>query len=187
MIETGRLLLRRWEPRDRAPFARLNADPEVARYFVAPLDRAGSDAMVDRLEAGWREDGIGFAVAERRADGAFLGMVGLARVHFAPFEDAVEVGWRLAREHWGQGYATEGARAWLDHGFATMGLEEIVSFTVPANLRSQAVMRRLGMQPDPARNFGHPAVPEGHPWRPHVFYALRATDLRPEPDASRRL
>ena len=93
--------------------------------------------MVARIEDRWAEDGIGFAVAERKGDGAFLGMVGLARVRFAPLAGAVEVGWRLARAHWGKGYATEAARAWLGHGFGTLGLAEIVAFTVPANLASR--------------------------------------------------
>ena len=144
MIETERLILRRWQARDRAPFAALNADPEVMRTFPKPLGpRRERRAWSARLEDRWAADGIGFAVAERKADGAFLGMVGLARVRFAlPVRrGAVEVGWRLARAHWGQGYATEAARGWLAHGFGAMGLDEIVAFTVPANPRSQAVMR----------------------------------------------
>ena len=100
-------------------------------------------------------------------------MVGLSRVRFAPMEGAVEVGWRLARVHWGQGYATEAARGWLEHGFGVMGLEEIVAFTVPANLASQRVMARLGMRRDPGRDFEHPAMPEGHALRPHLVYAHR--------------
>ena len=131
MIETGRLLLRRWEPRDRAPFAALNADPEVMRHFPKRLTRSESDAMIGRLEDRWAGDGFCFAAAERRADGAFVGMVGLARVPFAlPLtpDGAVEVGWRLARAHWGRGYASEAARAWLGWGFATLGPAEVVAF-----------------------------------------------------------
>ena len=178
MIETDRLILRPWEPRDRAPFAALNADAEVRAHFPKLLDRVESDALIARFEAGRATDGFSIGVAERKADGAFLGMVGLARVRFPevpPLADAVEVGWRLAREHWGQGYATEAARAWLAHGFGTLGLAEIVAFTVPANHRSQAVMRRLGMRHDPARDFLHPAIPEGHPLRPHVLFALASS------------
>lgn len=176
MIETPRLRLRRWEPRDRAPFAAVNADPEVMRHFPAPLDRADSDALIDRLDRAWHANGIGFAVAERKEDGAFLGMVGLSRMQFPelgpPHDGALEVGWRLARPFWGQGYATEAARAWIDHGFRGIGADEIVAITVPANLPSQAVMRRLGMRPDPARDFDHPRIPEGHPLRPHVLFTL---------------
>jgi RimJ/RimL family protein N-acetyltransferase len=175
MLETGRLLLRRWRPRDRAPFAALNADPEVMAHFPKPLSRAESDALIARLEDRWAEDGIAFAAAERKADGAFVGMVGLARTR-PPIGGTVEVGWRLSREHWGQGYATEAARAWLAYGFERLRLDEIVAYTVPANLRSQAVMRRLGMRPDPARSFDHPLLPEGHPLRPHVVFALGRAD-----------
>lgn len=177
MIETERLILRRWLSRDLAPFAALNGDPQVMAHFPKPLSRGESDAIVARIEDRWAGDGICFAVAERKADRAFLGMVGLARVRFAaptPVDGAVEVGWRLARAHWGQGYATEAARAWLDHGFGPMRLDEIVAFTVPGNLPSQAVMRRLGMREDPARGFEHPALPAGSPLRRHLVFALRA-------------
>ena len=172
LLETDRLILRRWAARDLAPFAALNADPEVMRHFPRTLDRAESDALVARLEDRRAEEGIGFVVAERRADRAFLGMVGLSRVRFEPLDGAVEVGWRLARAHWGQGYATEAARAWLDHGFAELGLAEIVAFTVPENLASRRVMRRLGLEHDPARDFAHPHLPEGHRLRAHLLHAL---------------
>jgi RimJ/RimL family protein N-acetyltransferase len=180
VLETDRLILRRWTRRDCAPFARLNGDPEVMTHFPAPLTRAESDATVGRLIDRWAEDGTGLGVAERKADGAFVGMVGLARVRFeAPLlKGAVEIGWRLSREHWGQGYATEAAQRWLDYGFEDLGLDEVVSFTVPANTRSQAVMRRLGMVPDPARDFEHPSLPVGHPLRPHRVYALLRADRR---------
>jgi RimJ/RimL family protein N-acetyltransferase len=175
MIETARLRLRHWQPRDRAPFAALNADPEVMRHFPKPLSRAESDALVGRLEVRWASDGISLGVAERRSDGAFVGMVGLGRVPFAlPLTPAgaIEVGWRLARAHWGRGYATEAAQAWLAWGFATLEPAEIVAFTVPDNHRSQAVMRRLGMRPDPARRFEHPKLAEGDPLRPHLLFSI---------------
>ena len=178
MIETERLLLRRWEGRDRAPFAAINADPEVRAYFPAVLSRAESDAQVARMEEMWAEDGFSLGVAERKADGAFLGMVGIARVGFVPFESMVEVGWRLGRAHWGKGYASEAARAWLAHGFEAIGLEEIIAFTALGNLRSQAVMRRIGMRHDPARDFEHPAVAEGHPIRAHRLFAIDAAAWR---------
>lgn len=176
MLHTPRLFLRRWEPRDRAPFAALNADPEVMRHFPATLDAAASDAMIARLDESWANEGIGFAVAERRSDGAFLGMIGLSRMRMPeigpPHDGALEVGWRLARPFWGHGYATEAALAWIDYGFRELCEPEIVSITVPENIASQAVMRRLGMRPDPARSFEHPRIPEGHPLRPHVLYHL---------------
>lgn len=172
MIETERLVLRRWQARDRAPFAALNADPEVRRFFPGIASRAESDASIERMEAAWKRDGFGFAAAERRGDGAFVGMVGLSTVAFPPLEGAVEIGWRLARAHWGHGYATEAARAWLAHGFETLELGEIVAFTVPANAPSRAVMARLGMRRDRGRDFVHPRLPEGHPLGPHVLYAI---------------
>lgn len=177
MLLTSRLVLRRWEPRDRVPFASLNSDPEVMRHFPAILDSAASDMMVAHLEETWANEGIGFAVAERRSDGAFLGMVGLSRMRMPeigqPHDGALEVGWRLARAFWGNGYATEAAGAWIDYGFSELGEREIVSITVPQNVASQAVMKRLGMQPDPARSFEHPRIPDGHPLRPHVLYYLQ--------------
>jgi RimJ/RimL family protein N-acetyltransferase len=180
MLLTERLILRRWQDRDRAPFAALNADPQVMRHFPAPLSRAESDALVDRFERAWDDTGIGFAAAERREDGALVGMVGLSRLRLPelgpPIDGALEVGWRLARQCWGQGYATEAARAWVDHGFGALGLGEIVAIAVPANLPSHAVMRRLGMRRDPARSFEHPHIPEGHPLRPHVLFALPWSD-----------
>ncbi len=176
MLETERLLLRTWNRTDRADFAELNGDREVMRHFPKPLTRVESDALVARLRDRWASDGVCFGVAERKADGAFLGMVGLARVRFttmeSPLNGSVEIGWRLARDYWGQGYATEAARAWLAHGFGAMGLDEIIAFTASANLPSQAVMRRLGMKPDPARDFEHPALPEGHRLRRHLLYAI---------------
>ena len=122
-------------------------------------------------------EGIAFGAAERKSGGVFVGMVGLQRFRGAgPLGPCVEIGWRLAREHWGMGYATEAARAWLAHGFDALGLPEIVAFTNAGNARSLAVMARLGMRCDPGRDFEHPGVPEGHPLRAHVLYSAR----RPE-------
>jgi RimJ/RimL family protein N-acetyltransferase len=167
MIVAERLVLRRWAARDRAPFAALNAD-----VWDPPLTTAESDALVDRLEARWEEDGFAFAAAERREDGAFVGMVGLQRFPGrGALGPCVEVGWRLAREHWGRGYATEAGQAWIDHGFGPLGLAEIVAFTDAGNARSLAVMRRLGMRRDAARDFLHPEAPE---LGPLLVHALRA-------------
>ena len=174
-LRTERLLLRAWRPSDRAPFAALNADPEVMRHFPGVLDRAGSDALVDRLERSWAENGFGLFALEECRSRAFVGFTGLARVPFeAHFTPAVEVGWRLARHAWGVGYATEAARVAVRFGFEQVGLAEIVAFTVPANARSIAVMRRLGMTHDPADDFDHPLLAPASPLRRHVLYRLRA-------------
>jgi RimJ/RimL family protein N-acetyltransferase/uncharacterized cysteine cluster protein YcgN (CxxCxxCC family) len=134
VIATERLILRPWAERDREAFAAMNADPAVMAHFPKVLDRAESDALLARLMDRWRGGGIAFGAAERRSDGALVGMVGLARVLFpGPVEGSVEIGWRLARAHWGRGYATEAAGAWLAHGFSAMGLREVVAFAVPEN------------------------------------------------------
>lgn len=169
---TARLLLRQWRSEDRAPFAALNADAEVMQHFPETLTREQSDAMADRIQALIDEHGWGFWAAEHRASGAFMGFIGLhAPTAPLPFQPCVEIGWRLARPFWGQGLASEGARAALGHGFGTLGLESIVSFTALQNLRSQAVMQRLGMLRD-EHDFDHPALPEGHPLRRHCLYRL---------------
>jgi len=174
-LTTERLILRRWRESDHEPFARLNADPEVMRHFVRPLAREESDALVNRIEARFDERGYGLWAVERREDGAFLGFVGLAYQTFdAPFTPCVEVGWRLDRFAWGHGYATEAARAAVELGFSEIELDEIVSFTVPANLPSQRVMERLGMVRDPSADFEHPNVPLGNPLRLHWLWRLSA-------------
>jgi RimJ/RimL family protein N-acetyltransferase len=173
-METERLIMRRWRHEDREPFAALNADPQVMEFFPAPLTRAESDALVDRIEQRFDELGYGLWALEVRETGAFIGFTGLVLQTFpAPFTPAVEVGWRLARSAWGHGYATEAARRALRYGFTETGLTEIVSMTAVLNVRSQAVMKRIGMTRDPADDFDHPQLPEGHPLRPHVLYRIR--------------
>ncbi|MGI5270605.1 GNAT family N-acetyltransferase [Nonomuraea sp. CA-218870] len=177
-METERLIMRRWRESDREPFAALNADPRVMEHFPAPLTRAESDAFVDRIEQRFDELGYGLWALEVRETGRFIGFAGLALQTFeAPFTPAVEVGWRLAREAWGHGYATEAGRRALAYGFGEAGLEEIVSMTAVLNVRSQAVMRRLGMTRDPADDFLHSMLPAGHPLRPHVLYRITADQL----------
>jgi ribosomal-protein-alanine N-acetyltransferase len=172
-LSTVRVLLRHWRDEDLAPFAALNADPHVREFFPNTLTRAESDALAARLEDEIGRDGFGFWAAERKEDGAFLGFVGLRRPGFAAsFMPAIEIGWRLARAHWEKGYATEAARAALAHGFGPLGLDEIVAFTVPTNRRSRGVMERLGMAHDPAADFDHPDVAEGHALRRHVLYRI---------------
>ncbi|HLK41809.1 MAG TPA: GNAT family N-acetyltransferase [Thermoleophilia bacterium] len=173
-LRTGRLLLRGWRDSDREPFARLNADPEVMEHFVAPLTRAESDAFVDRTLRRWEEHGFGLWAVEVPETAPFIGFVGLAYHDFpAHFTPCVEVGWRLAREHWGRGYATEAALASLRFGFEELALPEIVSMTYRDNLRSRAVMERIGMTRDEADDFEHPNVPPGHRVRPHVLYRIQ--------------
>ncbi|WP_406210305.1 GNAT family N-acetyltransferase [Kitasatospora sp. NBC_01560] len=172
-LRTSRLLLRAWQPSDREPFAELNADREVTAHLPAPLDRSASDALADRIRATIEDQGWGWWALESVSTGAFLGFTGLSWTTFdASFTPAVEVGWRLARPAWGHGYATEAATAAVGFGFGALGLREIVSFTVAGNLRSRAVMERLGMTHDPREDFDHPRLPVGHPLRRHVLYRL---------------
>lgn len=175
MIETKRLILRRWASRDRPAFAALNGDEQVMRHFPKCLTPAESDALLARIEDRWTADEIAFGAAERRIDGALVGMAGLARVHFelpnTP-PGGIEIGWRFAPVFWGQGYATEAALAWRDYAFRTFDIPELVAFAVPENYPSHAVMRRIGLRPDPARSFEHPLLPEGHRLRPHVLHAM---------------
>ncbi len=176
-LRTGRLLLRRWRPGDLEPFAAMNADPEVMELFPAPLDRASSDALVERIEAGFAEHGFGLWAVEAAPNNGFIGFTGLSVPGFeAAFTPAVEIGWRLARRAWGQGYATEAARAALHAAFGPLGLAEVVSFTSVANLRSQAVMRRLDMTHDPTEDFDHPSLPPDHRLARHVLYRATASD-----------
>jgi RimJ/RimL family protein N-acetyltransferase len=166
--------LRAWRPEDRVPFAAMNASPVVMEHFPSTMTKAQSDALVDRLQAHIDEAGWGAWAVERNEDGAFIGFIGLVPVSFdAEFAPAVEIGWRLDRPYWGHGYATEGARAALDFAFTTLDLDRVVSFTALSNLRSVAVMERIGMTP--AGEFDHPRLPVGHPLRRHVLYEVRAT------------
>jgi RimJ/RimL family protein N-acetyltransferase len=170
-IRTTRLRLRGWRDEDLAPFAAMNADPAVMEFFPRPLDRAESDAAVARIREHFARHGFGLWAVEVPGVADFIGFVGLAVPRFeAHFTACVEIGWRLARAHWGRGYATEAARAALDFGFRDLALKEIVSFTVPANLRSRAVMERIGMTRSPDDDFDHPGLPEGNPLRRHVLY-----------------
>jgi RimJ/RimL family protein N-acetyltransferase len=170
-FETQRLRLRQWQDRDRVPFAALNADPRVMEFFVAPLATAESDAIVDRCQSRIAERGWGFWAAELKADREFIGFVGLhIPAAELPFSPCVEIGWRLALNYWGKGLATEAARGALDVGFKSLELPEIVSFTALGNLRSRAVMERIGMQL--SGTFEHPQVPETSNLRQHCLYRL---------------
>lgn len=174
-LETPRLRLRPWKDSDLEPFARLNADPRVMEFFPKTLSREESDAVAAAIRARFDAWGYGFWAAELKSSGAFIGFIGLSHPSFqAHFTPCTEIGWRLDPAYWGQGLATEGARAAAAFAFDTLRLPELVSFTVPANLRSRAVMERLGMRWDPAEDFDHPGLPEGHPLRRHVLYRLKS-------------
>jgi RimJ/RimL family protein N-acetyltransferase len=176
-LETERLILRPWRKEDRAPFAALNADPRVAAHLAGVMSRAESDAVVDRILDGFARHGHGPWALEIKAGAPFIGFCGIWRPSFtAHFTPCTEVGWRLAYDAWGKGYATEAAEAALAYAFGALGLTEIVAYTTPGNLRSRRVMERLGMTYDPADDFDHPLQPEGAPARPHVLYRLRRED-----------
>jgi RimJ/RimL family protein N-acetyltransferase len=173
MLTTERLLLREWQESDRQPFAVMNADPRVMQFMPNTLTCKESDLLVDRIQKHFTAHGFGLFAAERRVTGEFIGFIGLAVPSFqARFTPCVEIGWRLSAEQWNQGLATEGAREALRYGFVMLSLAEIVSFTVPANVRSRRVMERIGLSHDHTDDFDHPGLPEGHPLRRHVLYRL---------------
>ena len=171
MIQTARLILRPWRDSDLPAFAEQNADPVVMRYLLHVLTREESDAYARRAEDHLAEHGFCKWAVEAPDVAPFIGAVGLSHVRFeASFTPAVEVAWRLHRNFWGQGYATEAARAAIEDGFARVGLKEVVALTTLANLPSQRVMQRLGMSR--TFEFDHPAVPDGHPLQRHILYRL---------------
>jgi RimJ/RimL family protein N-acetyltransferase len=171
MIKTARLILRHWRDTDLPLFAEQNADPIVMRYLVGPLTREESDAYVARSQRDLAEAGICKWAVEAPGVAPFIGSVGLSRVRFeASFTPAVEVAWRLHRRYWGQGYATEAARAAIDDGFTRAGLREIVALTTLENMASQRVMEKLGMTR--TIEFDHPNVAIDSPLRRHILYRL---------------
>ncbi|MGW6196543.1 GNAT family N-acetyltransferase [Kribbella sp. NPDC055110] len=171
MRTTERLVLRPFRETDLEPWAALNADPDVTQYLGPPLDREHSDRIAAAVNASYAADGIGFLAVERRTDGMFLGACGLSREQWYP--DDLEIGWRLAREYWGHGYATEAAASWLDYAFAEVGLPRVIAVTDTPNVRSIAVMRRLGM------SFDHQAVlEEDGVLFDATIYSLKAEEWR---------
>lgn len=172
-MRTDRLLLRAWKASDLEPFAAMNADPRVMEFFPTVLTAEETRAMIGRIEAHFERHGFGPWAVEA-PDGSFIGFVGLMvptwAAHFTP---CVEIGWRIAFDHWGRGYATEAAREALKYGFEQLGLKEIVSLTTVTNRRSRHVMEKLGMEYSPADDFDHPNIAEGHPLRKHVLYRLK--------------
>jgi RimJ/RimL family protein N-acetyltransferase len=170
--ETERLRLRQWKDSDYEPFARMNADPRVMEFFVKRLGRAASDAFAECLRSLIAERSWGLWAVELKPTRTFIGFVGLhVPPADLPFKPCVEIGWRLAAEYWGRGYATRAARAALRVGFEILELPEIVSFTSILNLRSQAEMHRLAMRRE-AQTFEHPEIPVGHRLREHCLYRL---------------
>lgn len=175
-LSTPRLLLRQWQPDDKEAFACLNADLRVMEFFPSCLDRAASDAMAERLQSLIADRGWGFWAVEIIGGAKFIGFVGLhIPTAELPFSPCVEIGWRLAFEHWGNGYATEAATAALQFGFESLNLPEIVSFTALQNNRSRSVMGKLNMRLDP-NTFEHPSLPIGHALREHCLYRLSRED-----------
>lgn len=176
-IQTKRLSLRPWKHQDLEPFAQMNADPKVMEYFPSTLSLAESEKSMKNAARHFEEYGFGFWVATLRDSQEFIGFIGLKHVDFtAHFTPAIEIGWRLAFQYWGQGYATEGALAALQYGFNTLHLKEIVSFTAKQNIRSQKVMQRIGMHHDSKDDFDHPKLPEGHRLRRHVLYRIKQNE-----------
>jgi RimJ/RimL family protein N-acetyltransferase len=173
LLRTERLILRPWRDSDLPEFATHNADPEVRAYFPSTLSREESDGSAAKIREHAERHGYGLWAIEISGVTSFAGFVGLMNVGYeAHFTPAVEIGWRLGRVYWGQGYASEGAHAALEFGFRTVGLDEIVSVTVPANRRSRAVMERIGMKRDSAEDFDHPDVPDG-PLKRHGLYRIK--------------
>ena len=171
-IETGRLVLRSWRADDRTPFAAICADPRVMATLGPVMDRTASDALLDRVEAIEAAHGHTFWALERQSDQALIGWCGVIRGNAGPVAGKAEIGWRLAYEAWGQGYASEAAQASVAWLFANLADEAAWAITSTDNLRSRAVMERLGMRYHPELDFDHPRVPEGDPLRPHVTYAV---------------
>ena len=181
VAKTDRLLLRMWERGDREPFSRLNSDPRVMEFLPARLSRAESDLFVDRIEDHFQIHGFGLYAAALSQTGAFIGFIGLAVPNFeARFTPCVEIGWRISCDYWGQGLATEGAQAVVRHAFEQLKLDALVSFTVPANIRSVRVIEKLGMTRDPSEDFEHPRLAASHPLRRHLLYRLRRSDWEVE-------
>lgn len=185
-LATDRLVLRSWRDTDREPFAKMNANPVVMECYPSTMTRDQSDAMVDRMQAGLEERGWGLWAVELTGDvdssvgstspmqRPFIGYVGLAEPRFqAHFTPCVEIGWRLDSNHWGRGYATEAAAAVCRFVFEELKREELVSFTATINQRSIRVMKKIGMTHDPAEDFDHPNLPQGHVMCRHVLYRLK--------------
>lgn len=176
-LETDRLILREWREADKKLYARIIGDPEVRRFFPGVGSYDDADAGIERARQRLKDFGFSFLAVERKQDGAFMGMLGMAPFRdelrdVIPTNPAVEIGWQLGKEFWGQGYAPEGARAFLDYAWMPLGLPEVVAITYAGNWPSRRVMEKIGMTYDPRGDFEHPDVPVGHKVRPHVLYRI---------------
>lgn len=173
ILETERLILRKWKPGDLGPFSRINADERIMEYMLNPLTEEETKAYMDRISKHIDDNGYGQFACEVKNNGEFIGYVGLSIPRFEmDFTPCVEIGWRLASEEWGKGYATEAASAVIKFGFEQISLREILSFIVPGNMRSRRVAEKIGMKFDEKDNFKHPFVPEGHPLSWHFLYRI---------------
>jgi RimJ/RimL family protein N-acetyltransferase len=174
IIETERLILRTWKDDDADEYYRINQDQQVIEFLLGPLSMEEVKKFIFSMNQQFNELGFTLWAAEEKESGKLIGFIGLNppkwESHFTP---CVEIGWRLGSEYWGKGYATEGAKAVLRYGFETMGLKEIVSFTVPANLRSIRVMEKIGMKRDLSDDFAHPKLPLEHQLSKHVLYKIQ--------------
>ena len=178
MIETQRLILRQYTEADRDAFAELNGHPEVGAWLASVLTREQSDAMMDRISGQIAEQSFGFWGAERKADRRLVGMIGLLVMgEGLPAPGAIELAWRVHPDAQGTGLATEGAAAARDWAFANLDIAEVVAITAESNVRSQAVMTKLGLVRDPAQDFDHPKLAEDHPLRRHVFFSQKRPSL----------
>lgn len=171
ILETSRLRLRTWEERDKKPFARMNGDKEVLRYFPNTLTEEASNGMVDWIEKSIESQGYGLYAVEVKSSGIFIGFVGFAHPNFeADFTPCIEIGWRLDKNAWGKGYATEAAGACLEQGFSTLGFDKIVSFTSEINIPSINVMKKIGLEYQ--KNFSHPGIDKDNELCEHVLYQM---------------
>ena len=176
-LETARLILRPWEDRDRVPLAAIRGDPVVRRFYQSVATPEETNRIIDDAALRMEMDGFHFGAAELKADGSLIGMIGIGRLNeemagAIPGRPQVEIGWQLDKRFWGRGLAPEGARAWLQYGWESLELAEIVAFTARINLPSQRVMQKIGMSHNSADDFEHPNLPEGHALRPHVLYRI---------------
>lgn len=170
-IKTERLLLRRWKEKDLEYFIHMNQDEEVMRYFPSKRNAVQTKAFYEKIIQEFSEYGYGLYAAEETCSGSFIGFIGFHHTNMAvDFCPCIEIGWRLDQEYWGRGYATEGAKACLKHGFEKLGLDKIYSFTAVLNMPSQHVMQKIGMKFE--QNFGHPEIVENHPLWPHICYSI---------------
>ena len=184
-IETDRLYLRQWQTSDFMTFAEMNADLDVMKYFPKPLSSKVSDSIANKCSQLIKDKGWGFWAVSLKETDTFIGMVGLNEAHAdMPFAPTVEIAWRLHKDYWGQGYATEAARASLNFAFDTLGLDEVVAFTAVINEHSQLIMQRIGMS-NTQQNFYHPMLDSNHPLAEHVLYKVtqeqRAQNMKTRP------